>query len=117
MSRDNHNQRISLSEVAQTLILGNEINAVYGDTATLISKPSGQSNTQSLYLLADVDDWNVVPGDVHADWPNNAIPTASVTDGSASIPLKTGTIFRIPGIDALTVKGPNATSRLIYWWV
>ena len=116
MSAHGQSQRIMALDDIQNLPLANDVNAVYGQAATLLTAPAG---ARLLVLNADKGTWRYALGDRTSSpaMPGTALPGAAITDGSGAMMLKEGDRIVLPGPRYLTVKGYAADSALTYYWV
>jgi hypothetical protein len=70
-----------------------------------------------LVLFAEKGDFRMRLGDKTGEGEISAAdPTASVSDGSGSLPIKEGTSLVIPAPDAATVITADTANILSYFW-
>lgn len=118
MSAHAQGQRIMpLADIAN-LPLANDINVVYGSTATRLAAPAG---ARLLTLCANKGNWSVALGDRSATGSNNMPaaynPSAAVSDGTGAFPIKEGDRLTMPAALVVTVKGYAATDALVHYWL
>lgn len=116
MSAHAQSQRIMALDDIQNLPLAADVNAVYGQTATLLTAPVG---ARLLVLNADKGTWRYALGDRTSSpaMPSTALPAASITDGTGAMMLGEGDRIVLPGPKFVTVKGYAADSALTWYWV
>lgn len=113
MPRNFYEQRILPPEDVGALALSNEINHVYGQTATLLTRPAGGRH---LVMRCEADGFRIRLGDQTATL-TGAAPGADVEDGTGSLLLAAGEDLVIPAPTLITVCGSAATAILTYFWV
>jgi hypothetical protein len=109
------NSLITISEAdVGEVPLDAEVNHVVGTTATTLTRPA---NAKFLVLAADKNAFRLRKG-AGASMPAQALPAASVTDGTGALYLPEGKTVTLPVFDttAVTVKGYDAGSVLTYYW-
>lgn len=107
-------QRVVSIDDAEAVAISNEVNVVYGQTATLLTKPAYAT---MLVLHPVKGDWNIRVGNVTGAMPAAFLPGAAVSDGTAGYPIKEGTRLTMPAPATLSVKGYAADSALTYYYV
>lgn len=94
--------------------LGDEVNHLVGNTATLLTKPD--NSVSILYLSCEVGNFRIKNGDATGTI-TSATPSASVTDGSGTWKISEGEQITIAAPKDITVIGDSAESVLTYFWV
>jgi hypothetical protein len=106
-------QRIIDVESAGAVALSDAINHLYGNTATLLSRPTGAS---LLVLHCEAGAFRLQLGDKHATLAGSA-PSGSVTDGSGSEKIAAGERLTLPAPAQITACGGSGTDILTYYWL
>ena len=108
------------SDIVAAMPIGGAINAIVGTTSTVISAPKGAT---FLVLQADSGDFRVRQGDhsggagsIDSTMPAAAIPTVSVSDGTAGFRIASGTKVILPAA-TITAKGYASGSALSYYFI
>jgi len=116
---DYHRQRVISIDDAGAIALADEVNVVYGSTATLLTKPA--RDVKLLVMRADKGSFRVrtgaAAGPVALAMPAAVDPTASISNGSGGWKISEGQELVLPVPDYITVKGYAGTDALSYFWV
>ena len=98
------------------LVLLGDVNHVYGNTVTLLEKPTG---VVGILFLAESGDWRIKKGDFSTG--GGALtatpPSADVEDGTGSWKLQETDKQAFQALNAFTVIGSAADSILTYFWI